>query len=282
MAEQLDLFPYKVKENRKNRYETSRDVVFNDYDSFVKKFKKKDLPKTTDDCYTPQDVMEVVVDYVDSIYPLRSKKILRPFYPGGDYQRAYYPADGVVVDNPPFSILSKIIQFYQSRNIPYFLFCPGLTVFGYIKYGATAVLVRQISMTFDNGALVPINFVTNLLGDAAVVVAPRLLKAIKECPSQRKKASLIAKITRPRNLICPSNLSFYSNIDEDFTIKRSECEPMSSIGGKKFFGNNLLISDRVAERIEREREREREQNFLQLDYQTAKLLEMLNERTDTE
>lgn len=41
---------------RASRGGFSRSVVFHDYESFIKKF--SDNPKTTDDCFTPQDVYE--------------------------------------------------------------------------------------------------------------------------------------------------------------------------------------------------------------------------------
>lgn len=53
-----------------------------EYDAFVEKFKPK---KTTDDCYTPPLVYEVVKDWACETYGIDPDTILRPFYPGGDY-----------------------------------------------------------------------------------------------------------------------------------------------------------------------------------------------------
>ena len=39
--------------------------LFNDYEGFVEKFKPK---KTTDDCYTPQPIYDVILDYVVDRY----------------------------------------------------------------------------------------------------------------------------------------------------------------------------------------------------------------------
>lgn len=47
------------------------------------------------------------------------RPIVRPFYPGGDYINFDYPADCVVIDNPPFSILAQIVAFYAKRGIDY-------------------------------------------------------------------------------------------------------------------------------------------------------------------
>ena len=55
---------------------------------------------------------------------------MRPFYVGGDYEQFPYRPDSVVIDNPPFSLLSKICAFYLERNIRFFMFAPTLTLFG--------------------------------------------------------------------------------------------------------------------------------------------------------
>ena len=90
-----------------------------EYKKFVDKFKPE---KTTDDCYTPPNIYEAVKDYVIDKYNLQGLKVLRPFYPGGNYEAEEYPEDCVVIDNPPFSILSKIYDFYLKRNIRFFCF----------------------------------------------------------------------------------------------------------------------------------------------------------------
>lgn len=90
------------------------------------KFKPK---LTTDDCYTPENVYEAARDWAVRRYGLEGAEVLRPFWPGGDYQGVEYPKDCVVIDNQPFSILSEICRWYDGRGIPYFLFAPTLTLF---------------------------------------------------------------------------------------------------------------------------------------------------------
>lgn len=94
------------------------------YKQFVDKFKPK---KTTDDCYTPEEVYNTVLAWVVQEYNINPDKIIRPFSPGGDYQNAKYLDGYVVVDNPPFSIFKEICNFYEERDIPFFLFSPHLT-----------------------------------------------------------------------------------------------------------------------------------------------------------
>ena len=79
---------------------------FYDYDGFVEKFKPK---KTIDDCYTPPEVYDIVLKHVREKYNIADDvPIVRPFYPGGDYENYDYPEGCVVVDNPPFSIFATL------------------------------------------------------------------------------------------------------------------------------------------------------------------------------
>lgn len=89
---------------------SSNPIVFQDYDSFIAKF--ADNPISTDDCYMPKDVYEAVVEYVGTLTNMTDMVVLRPFYPKGDYENKDYPDNGVVIDNPPFSLFAKIVKFY--------------------------------------------------------------------------------------------------------------------------------------------------------------------------
>ena len=97
-----------------------------EYQEFLEKFK---LKKTTDDCYTPPAVYDAVLKFVGTLTDLEGRKVERPFVPGGDYEAYEYAPNSIVVDNPPFSILSQICRFYSERGIPFFLFAPALTLF---------------------------------------------------------------------------------------------------------------------------------------------------------
>ena len=220
-------------------------IVFHDYESYIAKFQNKE--KTTDDTYTPQDIYEAVSDYVRSIYPMEGKEILRPFYPGGDYEHAEYPEDGVVIDNPPFSMFSKICKFYSERRIPFFLFGPGLTIFSCLKY--CSVVVVATSIEFSNGAKVKCNFATNLIGDTLVTISPELSEAIAACPSQNQKVNL-PKYKYPKELLSASDLQTMAKGTLPFSVNRNEAVIVSNLDNhpKKggLFGNHLLISEAAA------------------------------------
>ncbi|MEF2675889.1 MAG: hypothetical protein U0M70_06610 [Eubacteriales bacterium] len=89
------------------------------YEEFVEKFKPK---KTTDDCYTPPEIYEAVKEWACAEYSIDPGTVVRPFWPGGDYEAFDYPEGCTVIDNPPFSILKKICDFYAQKGIKYFLF----------------------------------------------------------------------------------------------------------------------------------------------------------------
>ena len=234
-------------------------IVFNDYESFIKKFTEK--PKTTDECWTPKDVYEAVVRYVDEVVtPLDGKQILRPFYPGGDYEHADYPEDGVVIDNPPFSIFSKICRFYMAKGVPFFLFGPGLTIMSACKHGCTAVFTRD-SMTFTNGAVVRCNFASNLYGGLLAVTAPRLGELLEACPSQRQKVGL-PSYEYPANLLSASDMQTLAKSDEAFAVPREACVIARRLDGmpkgKTLFGDHYLLADDLARAKEKAKEKAKE------------------------
>ena len=161
----------------------NREEKFRDYAGFVEKFRPQ---KTTDDCYTPPAVYEVVKAWACWRYGIDPARTMRPFWPGGDYARCDYPAGAVVLDNPPFSIMAKIVRFYAERQIPYFLFAPGLTALALTRYGA-GIIYTDSRITYHNGAVVNTAFATSC-GDSAVEIAPTSARPSRP-PSARDSAS---------------------------------------------------------------------------------------------
>jgi len=155
-----------------------------EYDAFVDKFKPK---LTTDDCYTPQNIYEVIRDWALEHYGLQGAPVIRPFYPGGDYEHETYPDGCVVIDNPPFSILSQICRFYTERGIRFFLFAPALTLFS-IAAGTCNYLPIGANVTYENGATVATSFVTNL-GSMKIETDPEFYSAIKTVDDENRHES---------------------------------------------------------------------------------------------
>ena len=229
------------------------------YEQFVEKFKPK---KTTDDCYTPPLIYDGVADWVCTEYGINRDAFCRPFYPGGDYETFDYTGK-IVVDNPPFSILSKILRFYIERNIKFFLFAPALTLFSGATEHCTAIPVG-VAVTYENGAVVSTSFVTNL-GDSNIRVrtVPHLYKILKSCndASRKEKTKTMPKYEYPKNIATAAEINRLSKAGIDFEIRKSESLRVRALDAqllrkKAIFGSGYLISDGTAIRLERaERER---------------------------
>ena len=221
------------------------------YEEFVEKFKPK---KTTDDCYTPPSVYAVIRDWVCKEYGIDPDKIVRPFYPGGDYEHYNYPEGAVVLDNPPFSILAKICTFYLDRNIPFFLFAPSLTCFsGKSVFSRMNHIVCDCGIEYENGAIVKTSFVTSYGGDIVAQTEPRLTKLVNDEVERlrRVKTVQLPKYTYPDNIVTAAMMQKYSHYGVDFKIRRCECVHIGTLdaqrsSGKVIFGGGLLLSSRAA------------------------------------
>ena len=186
-------------------------TTFLDYDGFVRKFEAK---KTTDDCYTPPAVYEAVVNWCRGNCGLKpDTQIIRPFWPGGDYERQNYPSGSVVIDNPPFSICKKIIDFYLSRDIKFFLFVPGLTCFWPSLLDACLIIIHK-TIQYENGARVCTAFCTNLL-PYRLVLSGSLDTAITACqPSKAKPPHIL-----PPNTYSAGQIKKFTPKNGTFTPK---------------------------------------------------------------
>lgn len=221
------------------------------YDEFVEKFKPK---KTTDDCYTPPLVYDVVREWACDQFNIDPGKIVRPFYPGGDYENFDYSNGAVVLDNPPFSIISKICEFYLNRKIPFFLFAPSLTVFSGKNICLKIThIVCDADIEYDNGAIVHTAFVTNLGGDIVAISAPDLHRKVAEAVEtlRKEKRRELPKYTYPDNVLTSSMLKKISKYGIEYQVRRGECAYISALDsqrkqGKAVFGNGLLLSQRKA------------------------------------
>ena len=230
---------------------------FEDYERFVAKFKPK---KTTDDCYTPPLVYEAVEDWVATEYGIDKSQFCRPFYPGGDYEHFDYNSR-IVVDNPPFSILSKIIQFYCCSGIHFFLFAPTLS--GLVRYSELCTaLVVGCDITYENGATITTSFVTNLEPESIRMrTPPELRRVVHEANVKNRKEQVrhLPKYVYPPSVVTTAAIYPYSRYGIDFVIPRNESTMISKLDSQKnkaIFGCGLLISDKVkAEREKAEREK---------------------------
>lgn len=223
-------------------------IILDEYEAFVEKFKPK---KTTDDCYTPENVYEAIADWACMEYGIRREDIVRPFYPGGDYERFDYPENCCVLDNPPFSILAEIIRFYNAHNIRFFLFSPTLTIlhgdFDYCR------LITDADITYENGANVNTSFVTNLEREYIVRSMPELRRIIiaenKKNLSKVKKE--LPKYVYHAEVLTASMVNKMSAAGVDYRLKAKDALHIENLdaqkkSGKKIFGGGLLLSSKAA------------------------------------
>ena len=221
------------------------------YEEFVEKFKPK---KTTDDCYTPPEIYEVIKNWACKRYGISPEKIIRPFYPGGDYQNAEYPEGCVVLDNPPFSILTKICEFYLDRGIKFFLFAPSLTCLtGVNVWNRMNHIVCDCDIEYENGAIVRTSFVTNLDPDTIAQTAPDLTRLVNDKVKElrNRKTKTIPKYSYPDHVVTAAMMQRYAKHGVDFRVSRGECTRITRLDAQKskkkgIFGEGLLLSDRIA------------------------------------
>lgn len=218
-----------------------------EYDEFTAKFEPK---LTTDDCYTPDEVYQAVKDWACNEYGIDPDSCVRPFYPGGDYERFDYPDGCTVLDNPPFSILSKIIDFYEERGVSYFLFGPQLTLFSgkrpcnYVCCGAT--------IEYENGAKVNTGFVTSY-GEWKIDTAPGLAEAVKQAQLKAKQEAEGTPMNiwqLPDNVITSAMMGKLGKRGIPFRVPRESCEFVRNLDNQKrgaaLYGGGFIVSNGCA------------------------------------
>ena len=223
-----------------------------EYENFVDKF-QTGTTMTTDDCYTPQNIYDAIKDYVIEKYNLTGRKVVRPFYPGGDYQKFTYPKDCVVIDNPPFSILSEIVKWYNENKIDYFLFSSYLVN---LNTQGTNHVITKGNITYENGANVATAFLTNL-GEWFIESDPKLQKIIDEENQKNLQEEDRIKIPNyeyPDEVITSALIGQLSNYGIEFKLKKEDCYFIRELEhqkehGKQIFGSGYLISKEKAKAI---------------------------------
>ena len=220
-----------------------------EYQAFVDKFKPK---KTTDDCYTPENIYKVVLDWVVKEYGIDPDNVKRPFWPGANYLEDEYPDGCCVVDNPPFSILSQICKTYMSAGIKFFLFAPYLTNFS----GSQRLthIVTTATITYENGAEVSTAFLTNLDERFEIRTAVDLQKAIKAANQENlaKIRKVQPKYSYPMELLTATDVGYMSTHGVEFNVPFGETFFVRTLDaqkehGKAIYGGGFLLSEEYTE-----------------------------------
>lgn len=237
-------------EDRENR-DSSKQEENEEYNEFVEKFEPK---RTTDDCYTPDNIYNAVAYWVSKEYGVERENMVRPFYPGGDYERHTYKPNDVVVDNPPFSILAEIMKFYDENGIKFFLFAPLLTLFSSAIENVTYIPTDN-SIIYENGARVKTGFVTNL-DTCKIRTAPDLYQAIFAANKENTAGAELPSYEYPPQVMTATKLSAIGRtqairIERATKIRELEAQKSS---GKSIFGAGFLVSEQDAAAVEAAKE----------------------------
>ena len=238
------------KEKDGDRHEDGNE----EYNDFVDKFKGK---KTTDDCYTPENIYEAIAEWAAEEYGINRKNFIRPFYPGGDYKTFKYKKNDVVVDNPPFSILAEIVKWYGEHGIPFFLFAPTLTLFSSSSSSSSSsscAIPVGAPVVYENGASVNTSFLTSLEGkETRVRTAPELYRRIKEENDRNldEMSRNLPKYSYPDEIITAPMVARWSKYGIDYRLSVSESEKIGALdkqreAGKSIFGNGYITSEKAA------------------------------------
>ena len=221
-----------------------------EYNAFVEKFKPK---RTTDDCFTPPNIYEAVREFVFEEYDLQEGiRVMRPFHPGGDFESEDYSGDCIVIDNPPFSIITRIVKFYMEKGVRFFLFAPALSLFssGYIS--GVNFVVCGASITYANGAKVNTSFVTNL-GNDKIYCCGRLNKQISDIDkiNVKNKTNKPPVYSYPHYVVNAARLNYLANHGTDLRIPERDTAFIRKIDsqgkhGKAVFGGGFLLSEKAA------------------------------------
>ncbi len=221
--------------------------VDDEYKEFIDKFKPK---KTTDDCYTPENVYEAVKEWACKEYNVDPARVVRPFWPGADYRRFPYSEESVVIDNPPFSIIAEIYKFYNQHEIPYFLFSPYLTN---LNSGTnTSHIITGTSIMYQNGAEVATAFITNMDGQLVRSV-PALAEKIKAENAKNKKEAKkeLPKYEYPPEVLTATSVGYMCVHGIEYSVGKEDCFFIRGLeqqkaNGKSIFGGGFLLSERAA------------------------------------
>lgn len=215
-----------------------------EYEAFVEKFKPK---LTTDDCYTPPEVYDAVKNWACKRFNIDPQKIVRPFYPGGDYESFDYSDGAVVLDNPPF-----------------FLFAPPLTCFGTAKNApGVSLIIVDTRIEYANGAKVPTSFVTNLNGDIAAETAPELDALLDEVQRLRRaeRVKSLPKYVYDDHVLTTAMLKKYSRAGIEFKVRRSECAHILKLDAQRDAKRPFSAPAYCCRKRRQRKRRRRQQSF---------------------
>ena len=210
-----------------------------------------------------QKIYEAIKEWVYLRYGINPEDTVRPFWPGADYKSFDYSEDSIVLDNPPFSILSQICEYYLEHGIRFFLFAPSLTILSSRKtWDKMNHLICDCSIIYENGANVKTSFVTNLDKDVIAQTCPELTRIVNNVSERlrKKKVRELPKYEYPDHIVTAAMMQKLARWEVDFEVKRKDCEHISQLDAQIPERKEFLVQDCFCPRKQRQRkQRQRKQ-----------------------
>lgn len=206
---------------------------------------EKFQPKhTKDDTFTPGPVYECVKQWILEKYPqFGNAEIVRPFWPGADYQNTEYPEGCLVLDNPPFSRMAEIVRFYTERGIHFFLFANHVTVLNSLRIAACHAVIVGTNINYSNGAVLSASFLTDL--GPRITIAGDLALRLKEVQKLEKPQK--KKYQRPPEIATSCSLGYLAI--RGYTDEIEQAEFIRTDNGYHIFGGGVRLGESDAARI---------------------------------
>lgn len=237
--------------------------VRNDYTMFENMVIKQEHTKTTDECYTPQDVYDAVLAWATANCPEwpENAQVIRPFWPGMDYQTYEYPENCVVCDNIPFSKSKEILQWYTDAGIRYFLFVPTLTSIYACSLPSCCLVLADGRIRYENRACINTSFATNMIPGVALKTAPELHEAIKHIQKIKKRAVRYDCYVYPEDIATVKDLTAFVRHNVPIELPKTDVYYKHRAGYTSNpylkqphpFGGMLLLSERAKEYLSEKR-----------------------------
>lgn len=248
---------------------------------------------SADECYTPPSVYDTVLNYAVERYNLQGKHIVRPFIPGGAFQKYVYAKNDVVIDNPPFSMTTKIVNWYIDNNIPFFLFVNGLygvSLSRGINRKATVIVTNANVSFYNKGSekRIKLGFVTNLepkniviRGDASLtkrlngLVNKKSFKRFRYPENFLKNSDILSALQRNVELkLTTDNCMFEDNLDYHKAQTRDTSQRLS------VFGGGYLVNDKLYDEFKESLKHDLPGTYgVTLSIREKKIIEHLNKKT---
>ena len=182
----------------------------------------------------------------------------------------------MVIDNPPFSIISKVAKFYEERGIDYFLFAPHLTCFSITA--AKSHICVGVTVTYDNGAKVSTSFISSK--GPSIRSAPDLYRLVDEMNAaniRAQKGPLLPVYSYPDNVMTSNAVALMSKYgieySEDIGVFIRALDAQRKVG-KSIFGSGYIVPQEAARKAQEAVRKAQEAKVMQWEL-SAKEIEAL-------